>query len=581
MPIIVGDDQNNTLTGSLENDTINGGGGDDTLYGLGGDDVIDGGAGFDTIDAGAGDDVVQRSGDPGEYDSIEGGAGFDTVDYSSLEITSEFGVTINLTRQVQHLNYIDPFDSLTGIERVIGTARDDNLTAAFGGSQLVGGPGNDTLTSYSSNNELIGGADNDVYYIGSLGAYNLDEIIVELEGDGIDFVRTYIGGRLPANVENMALMDVDPEEYSSYISAYGNELDNEIIGSRVDNFLAGYEGDDYLSGGGGDDVLMGGAGNDTLLGGRDNDVLDGGIGADQNFGGEGNDKYYLDNSLDVVSESGSGIDSIYSAVSYALRADAAIELLRTTNRLGMDAIRLTGNEFGQTIAGNAAANVLIGLAGDDVLDGGAGADRLYGGTGNDSYIVDDSRDRIYEYDLEGSDTVYADVSFTLMTGVAVETLRAHNHSTATNISLAGNEFAQAIFGNVAANRLIGLGGNDIIDGGAGAERLYGGDGDDTLTGGAGADKFVISELGGIDQITDFVRGEDLIDLRQFNTNNALAGDQGFNFIGGNAFTGVSGQLRTYINNGVNYAAGDVDGDGTADFVIGLGSIAAQANDFLL
>ena len=34
-------------------------------------------------------------------------------------------------------------------------------------------------------------------------------------------------------------------------------------------------------------------------------------------------------------------------------------------------------------------------------------------------------------------------------------------------------------------------------------------------------------------------------------------------------------------NSVNYAAGDVNGDGTADFIINLGSVQVQASDFML
>ena len=57
----------------------------------------------------------------------------------------------------------------------------------------------------------------------------------------------------------------------------------------------------------------------------------------------------------------------------------------------MNAINLTGNEFGQSLYGNAGDNVLnggggndylVGLVGNDYLRGGDGADAMRGGLGN-------------------------------------------------------------------------------------------------------------------------------------------------------------------------------------------------------
>ena len=56
--------------------------------------------------------------------------------------------------------------------------------------------------------------------------------------------------------------------------------------------------------------------------------------------------------------------------------------------------------------------------------------------------------------------------------------------------------------------------SNIEIGGKGADTLNGGSGADTLTGGAGADHFVFaSQPGGVSDITDFVHGQDVIDVR--------------------------------------------------------------------
>lgn len=131
--------------------------------------------------------------------------------------------------------------------------------------------------------------------------------------------------------------------------------------------------------------------------------------------------------------------------------------------------------------------------------------------------------------------------------------------------------ADILLGNAVANRLDAGAGNDVLDGGAG---------NDTLIGGAGIDRFDINNLGGTDTITDFVRGTDKLNLSGLD---AVAGgtDNAFTFIGDTAFSNVAGQLRTYVDGGVNYVAGDVNGDGVADFIVNLGSVHVDHTDMLL
>jgi len=134
-----------------------------------------------------------------------------------------------------------------------------------------------------------------------------------------------------------------------------------------------------------------------------------------------------------------------------------------------------------------------------------------------------------------------------------------------NDKLTGNHAANLLKGGAGADRLSGLGGSDILDGGAGA---------DFLLGGAGADVFNFnstqdSPSNARDTIQDFVRGSEHIDLHNIDANTALAGDQGFLFIGGSPFTGQMGQLN--FSNGV--LSGDVNGDKVADFRINVPSVS--------
>src|SRR5262249_25330772 len=146
----------------------------------------------------------------------------------------------------------------------------------------------------------------------------------------------------------------------------------------------------------------------------------------------------------------------YASVSYTLAAAAEVEQLSTTNNAATDALSLNGNGFAQTITGNAGANTLRGyagndtlngLAGNDQLDGGAGVDTTVGGAGNDLHFVDNAGDIVSELNGEGTDTVYASVSYTLGAGAYVESLQTSSAAGTTAINLTGNAQAQTIVGN--------------------------------------------------------------------------------------------------------------------------------------
>lgn len=136
----------------------------------------------------------------------------------------------------------------------------------------------------------------------------------------------------------------------------------------------------------------------------------------------------------------------------------------------------------------------------------------------------------------------------------------------------GGSARDYLYGNEVANKLNGNGGNDVLDGAQG---------DDIYTGGAGADEFRVGHIGGNEKITDFASGVDKINLTDIDANSAAAGNQAFTFIGNSAFSGSAGQLRSYSQGGENYLAGDVNGDGLADFTINTGAGAPVVTDIFL
>ncbi|WP_242046789.1 Calx-beta domain-containing protein [Calothrix parietina] len=77
----------------------------------------------------------------------------------------------------------------------------------------------------------------------------------------------------------------------------------------------------------------------------------------------------------------------------------------------------------------------------------------------------------------------------------------------------GTNNNDTLTGNAENDTIQGAGGNDSLSGGGGNDRLEGGIGNDTLSGGAGNDVFKFEYPQGNDLVTDFVRGQDKIDVR--------------------------------------------------------------------
>jgi Ca2+-binding RTX toxin-like protein len=72
---------------------------------------------------------------------------------------------------------------------------------------------------------------------------------------------------------------------------------------------------------------------------------------------------------------------VWASASYVLTPGADVELLRTTNDLGVSAIRLTGNSSGNVVRGNNGNNRINGGDGNDELTGLGGQDTFLFGFG--------------------------------------------------------------------------------------------------------------------------------------------------------------------------------------------------------
>ena len=498
--------------------------------------------------------------------------------------------------------------TLTGIAIINGTGNALNntitgnssaniLNGLDGDDTLNGGAGADTLNGGIGDDELIGGDGNDTYIIDN----NL-EIIIETNtavAGGIDTVLSSddFDANSSANrigIENITLTG------ATAILATGNALDNVITGNAIANNLIGNDGNDSLIGNAGDDSLDGGTGNDILAGGDGLDTLNGGIGNDSMNGGAGSDYYYVDSTLDVLTESFTnalgGIDTIESTVTRTLGANFDnLTLTGTDNINGIGnelANELTGNDGNNSLAGGLGIDTLNGGIGNDTLNGGAANDSMTGGDGNDIYFVNAALDITIETNanalIGGLDEVRSNVTRTLGDNLENLTLLTVSIDPLTlalnNINGTGNTLNNILIGNGGNNSLNGLDGddtlngglgNDTLNGGIGLDSLLGGTGNDSLDGGAGADTMdggVGNDIYIVDDVSDTVT-ESLtiallggVDLIQSSISYTLGDNLDNLILTGAAANGTGNTLNNIIIG--NISNNNLNGDAGSDILVG-------------
>ncbi|MBV6656358.1 MAG: hypothetical protein KI785_01190, partial [Devosiaceae bacterium] len=445
--------------GDAEADSLTG---IENLTGSGLADTLSGDAGDNSLTGGAGDDVlVGRAG----ADALDGSIGADTADYTA----STAGVTIDLSTNTASGGHAQG-DTLTSVERVVGSIYDDTLTGDGLANAFVGGNGADTLLGGAANDDLRGGAGNDLIE-GGLGA---DAI----SGDtGID-TATYASSAGAVTVDLATGTASGGDASGDTISGIEN-----LIGSDENDSLTGSSDANLIEGGEGNDTILGGAGTDTLRGGDNDDVLDGGANEDILDGGAGYDIATYASSgtgvtVDLQAGTGQGGDA---------QGDQLIAIEEVVGSANADTLR--GSADDDRLTGGGANDVIEGRAGSDTLDGEGGNDRIVGGEGADVLIGGSGVDTV-DYAL--SDTaVDVDLDANTATG---------GHAQGDTITgfenVTGSAFDDTIAGTSVANTLDGGGGNDTLSGLGGADILIGGAGQDTADYTASAGGVTIDLLAG-------------------------------------------------------------------------------------
>ena len=160
-----GGDGTDKLTGGSAADQLTGGPGNDVLSGGLGSDQLTGEAGDDHLNGGRGDETFALGSDLGA-DTISGGPGSDTADYSA----APSGVAVSLDGFANDgvPGEGDNVGPAGDIERLVGSAWDDQLTGSPNTDFLIGGDGqdeiyamggDDTIDALDSLKDIVDGGD--------------------------------------------------------------------------------------------------------------------------------------------------------------------------------------------------------------------------------------------------------------------------------------------------------------------------------------------------------------------------------------------------------------------------------------
>lgn len=280
------------------------------------------------------------------------------------------------------------------------------------------------------------------------------------------------------------------DTYLSIESFKLSVYDDVFKGSNANDVVNGDAGNDILEGRGGNDSLTGHSGNDTIRGGDGNDSIWGGGDADALFGDAGNDQIWGDAGNDVITggaDDGAHDARIVSETFYELPGGSRVALAAIDDVGEWALVPKFHN-----VTGASGISVLGRVDGDViyvVTNGFADARDWNGWRGGQSPLID----------LGPGGEIPAGMSVVFNAGGGNSALQFKNSEAGAPKPLNPN----AAKGGAASEGKIVTESKTVV-----GSVTFG----DILTGGTGNDTFVFNLGDGVDRITDFVKGQDRIDI---------------------------------------------------------------------
>ncbi|SPF81808.1 beta strand repeat-containing protein [Pseudoprimorskyibacter insulae] len=413
-------------------------GGNDTVIGGAGDNRFNAGSGNDSYAGGSGTDEISYRDDG--YDSAGAAAG---------------GITVTMTGQNAG-TIVDAWvgnDTISSIERVLGSALADTMTGGAGNDFFWGDDGDDVLSGGTGQDTLLGGNGND-----SLNPGNSDNFNVIVAGAGDDTV-DFTG--ITAQYFNPALYHYDlPQGINAAVDGAANTASIDKNGAGITtivNVRAALQGDGLTLNGTSYDDLF----NIDLTSG-DWVGVEGERGNDTINIGAGNGTVRIDY-MDSSATSG-----VLANLTSGIVANDGLGYIDQINiDVGARLVEIRGTDLDDSIMGSAGSDRFITEQGDDTIDGSDGWDTV-------------------RYNRSGVGAVTVDLGAGTATGtwdgvVFFDTLR--------NIeAVSGSrDDDDLLIGDDNDNYLAGEGGNDTLIGNGGDDSFEDLDGDNSISGGSGED----------------------------------------------------------------------------------------------
>ncbi|MEP4486836.1 MAG: calcium-binding protein, partial [Halioglobus sp.] len=304
-----GGKNNDELWGNEENNYLDGVGGNDILVGAGGNNTLRAGEGFDTAAYTTAPGGITVTGSMQDFDG-DGGS------HVVYDISNGYGGT----------------DTVVNVERIEGTAFDDEMTGADtdANQRFIGGEGSDRIDGGTGSNDGI----DHRYFDNGVGAAGNN-------GNGITVDLNPIVDAQDPNVGWGTV--VDEFGFTDYVKnierVYATANNDSLTGDAADNIFIAGEGEDFVDGGDGFDWWW--------------------------SNGTEEQSVIVDLSTNTVTNDGNGF---------------------TETILNIEGV--FGAGLNDTLIGNADGNNLIAFDGDDILEGLGGDDYLDGGNGADLFIFD-------------------------------------------------------------------------------------------------------------------------------------------------------------------------------------------------
>jgi hypothetical protein len=556
---VVGSGFGDSIIGGSGNETFQGQNGADTIFGNGGNDTLTGGLGDDIINGGNGTDMAVYTGASTDYTITAGSVTDNRVQAPGITLDG----TDTLT-SIEVLQFSDGYQLLSS-----GTLANPIDTAGlgiFGNTLRLAGTTNNDFLRLGSNllgHQIdLGDGTGDTVLLGpgpgfgfGLNLLNVENVVGTANNDSISFATTVnglsidlgLGGSDGVTIANgsssLSLTGVEFINSSDFtiIGLMSNDtltLLNQVSGLTVDLF----NGTNMLNLAAGTNTLGTVFNVATINGTSSADVLTFAGAVFNSTGtnvhlGIGNDVLNLNaNPVTVVYSTGDGADTItgfnnafghhidLSGVGGIHSLDDVLSFAHMDGSDtvidfgGSDSIRLQGVNVGSLTGYDFGFGPV--LSGDNITvsEGANGVTKVFGVHVNDDdpaaiLSVTATADHGTLNSIPGTTESAINAQFALPNGVVYTPTGFNNANQVDDVvtmNVTDNHgltdalhfvFQQSGPGGTA---LTGTGGKDLI---------FSTGGDDTLTGLSGQDNFVFSSNFGHDTVTDFMSGQDHIDLR--------------------------------------------------------------------